>query len=76
MPYDWRVKATVNALANGVGIGTNKSQTTLHLTTQRGVRSSIFPISISYMSYRMYQTNIFNSKFAICTLFLPTNPIS
>ena len=51
------------------GIGPKRAEATLRVTTQRGTRSAIMPISRRYRADRMFQVKRLNGKFATDTLF-------
>ena len=68
-------KFTVGVLANRFSTDNNKSQETLHMTRQRGLRLSIFAIIWEYRENIMYQIERLNGKFATEKSFSPNNSI-
>ena len=63
------IKLTVEALAEKFGISIPRAQRTLRVTTQRGVRSAILPISRRYRADRMFSVKRLNGKFATDTAY-------
>jgi hypothetical protein len=57
-------KITAKMITEKFGISIQQAQRTLRVTTQRGVRSAILPISRSYRADRMFAVKRLNSKFA------------
>ena len=47
----------------------------MRMTTQQGLKSPVFNISINCRAYKMFQTKYLNSKFVKETLFSPNNLI-
>jgi hypothetical protein len=62
-------KATAEALAEKFGISILRAQRTLRVTTQRGVRSAILPISRRYRADRMFAVKRLHGKFATDTAY-------
>ena len=62
-------KATAFNLAERWGIGIKSAEDTLKVTTQRGIRSAIMPISRRYRADRYYGMKRLNSKFATDTFY-------
>ena len=62
-------KATAFNLAERWGIGIKSAENTLKVTTQRGVRSAIMPISRRYRADRYYGMKRLNSKFSTDTFY-------
>ena len=52
--YERHNKITTNQLAERLGIGLKRAEATLRVTTQRGTRSSILPISRQYRADRVF----------------------
>ena len=63
------VKVTAEMLADRFGISVPRAQRTLRVTTQRGVRSAILPISRRYRADRMFSVKRLNGKFATDTAY-------
>ena len=63
-------QVTSDQLSERWNIGTSQAKKTLEVTTQRGVRSAILPLSRRYRTDRMYnQRKLRNQKFYTDTLF-------
>ena len=62
-------KATAFNLAERWGIGLKNAENTLKVTTQRGIRSAIMPISRRYRADRYYNMKRLNSKFSTDTFY-------
>jgi Reverse transcriptase (RNA-dependent DNA polymerase) len=62
-------KINAEALAEKFGISIPRAQRTLRVTTQRGVRSAILPISRRYRADRMFSVKRLNGKFATDTAY-------
>ena len=75
MSTDRNTKLMANVPDGSFGLYNNKSQATMRMTTQQGLKSPVFNISINYRAYRMFQTKYLNSKFVKDTLFSPNNLI-
>ena len=63
------LKITAETLAEKFGISIPRAQKTLRVTTQRGVRSAILPISRRYRADRMFSVKRLNGKFATDTAY-------
>jgi hypothetical protein len=63
------VKVTAELVAERFGISPVRAQRTLRVTTQRGVRSAILPISRRYRADRMFSVKRLNGKFATDTAY-------
>ena len=63
------LKVTAQVLAERFGISIPRAQRTLQVTTQRGVRSAILPISRRYRADRMFSVKRLNGKFATDTAY-------
>jgi hypothetical protein len=63
------LKVTAQVLAERFGISIPQAQRTLRVTTQRGVRSAILPISQRYRADRMFSVKRLNGKFATDTVY-------
>ncbi len=63
------LKITAEVLAERFGISIPRAQRTLRVTTQRGVRSAILPISRRYRADRMFSVKRLNGKFATDTAY-------
>ena len=63
------VKVTAEMLAEKFGISIPRAQRTLRVTTQRGVRSAILPISRRYRADRMFAVKRLNGKFSTDTAY-------
>ncbi|KAI2502013.1 Reverse transcriptase (RNA-dependent DNA polymerase) [Fragilaria crotonensis] len=63
------VKVTAHSLAEKFGISIPRAQRTLKVTTQRGVRSAILPISRRYRADRVFSVKRLNGKFATDTAY-------
>ena len=63
------VKVSAELLADRFGIGPKRAQRTLRVTTQRGVRSAILPISRRYRADRVFGVKRLNGKFATDTAY-------
>ena len=63
------LKVTAQVLAERFGISIPRAQRTLRVTTQRGVRSAILPISRRYRADRMFSVKRLNGKFATDTAY-------
>ena len=61
--------ATVSKLSEMWGIGINKAAATMKVTTQRGKRSALLPLSRRYRANRIHGMRRLNGKFATDTLF-------
>jgi hypothetical protein len=61
------VKVSAELIAEGFGIGPTRAQRTLRVTTQRGIRSAILPISRRYRADRVFGVRRLNGKFATDT---------
>jgi hypothetical protein len=57
-------KLRADLIAERFGISHVRAQQTLRVTTQRGVRSAILPISRRYRADRVLGVNLLNGKFA------------
>ena len=62
-------KVSAELLADRFGIGPKRAQRTLRVTTQRGVRSAILPISRRYRADRVFGVKRLNGKFATDTAY-------
>ncbi|KAI2502896.1 Reverse transcriptase (RNA-dependent DNA polymerase) [Fragilaria crotonensis] len=62
-------KVTAEMIAEKFGISIPRAQRTLRVTTQRGVRSAILPISRRYRADRMFAVKRLNGKFATDTAY-------
>ena len=62
-------KLCADKLADLWGVGPSKAAATIKVTTQRGIRSAILPISRRYRTDRMYNVKRLNSRFATDTLW-------
>ena len=62
-------KVTAEMIAEKFGISIPRAQRTLRVTTQRGVRSAILPISRRYRADRMFSVRRLNGKFATDTAY-------
>merc|ERR1712115_687702 len=67
-------KATAFNLAERWGIGLKNAEATLKVTTQRGVRSALMPISRRYRADRYYKMKRLDAKFSTDT-FYPSFPL-
>ena len=63
------VKVSAELIAERFGIGPIRAQRTLRVTTQRGVRSAILPISRRYRADRVFGVKRLNGKFATDTAY-------
>ena len=63
-------KITVDKLAERFCIGPLKAKETLNVTTQRGLKSAILPLSRKYRTDRMFGVKRLNGKFATDSLYL------
>ena len=63
------LKVTAQVLADLFGISIPRAQRTLRVTTQRGVRSAILPISRRYRADRIFSVKRLNGKFATDTAY-------
>jgi hypothetical protein len=66
---EWHVKVTAEALADKFGICLPRAQSTLRVTTQRGIRSAILPISRRYRADWIFSVKQLNGKFATDTAY-------
>jgi hypothetical protein len=62
-------KVNAQVLAERFGISIPRAQRTLRVTTQRGVRSAILPISRRYRADRIFSVRRLNGKFATDTAY-------
>ena len=62
-------KISAELIAERFGIGPLRAQKTLRVTTQRGVRSAILPISRRYRADRVFGVKRLNGKFATDTAY-------
>ena len=62
-------KASAELIAELFGIGPTRPQRTLQVSTQRGVRSVILPISRRYRADRVFGVKRLNGKFATDTAY-------
>ena len=62
-------KVNAQVLAERFGISIPRAQRTLRVTTQRGVRSAILPISRRYRADRVFSMKRLNGKFATDTAY-------
>lgn len=69
------MKVTAEMLAEKFGISIPRAQRTLRVTTQRGVRSAILPISRRYGADRMFAIRRLNGKFATDTAYGKVNSL-
>jgi hypothetical protein len=63
------VEVSAEFLADRFGIGPKRAQRTLRVTTQRGVRSAIPPISRRYRTDRVFGVKRLNGKFTMDTAY-------
>jgi hypothetical protein len=63
------LKVTAEMIAEKFGISIPRAQRTLRVTTQRGVRSAILPISRRYRADRVFSVKRLNGKFATDTAY-------
>lgn len=63
------LKVSAELIAERFGIGPIRAQKTLRVTTQRGVRSAILPITRRYRADRLFVMERLNAKFAIDTAY-------
>ena len=63
------VKASAEVIAERFGIGPERAQRTLRVTTQRGVRSAILPLSRRYRADRVFNVQRLTGKFATDTAY-------
>lgn len=69
MSNERHLKATAELVAERFGISPVRAQRTLRVTTQRGVRSAILPISRRYRADRMFGVKRLHGKFATDTAY-------
>jgi hypothetical protein len=62
-------KVTTELIAERFGISPVRAQRTLRVTTQRGIRSAILPISRRYRADRMFAVKRLHGKFATDTAY-------
>jgi len=62
-------KVSAELIAERFGIGPIRAQRTLRVTTQRGIRSAILPISRRYRADRIFGIKRLNGKFATDTAY-------
>ena len=62
-------KVSAELIAERFSIGPIRSQRTLRVTTQRGIRSAILPISRRYRADRIFGVKRLNGKFATDTAY-------
>jgi hypothetical protein len=62
-------KVSAELIAERFGIGPIRAQRTLRVTTQRGIRSAILPISRRYRADRIFEIKRLNGKFATDTAY-------
>lgn len=62
-------KSAADLLAGRFGIGPERAQRTLRVTTQRGVRSAILPLSQRYRADRVFNVRQLVEKFATDTAY-------
>jgi hypothetical protein len=62
-------KVSAELIAERFGIGPTRAQRTMRVTTQRGVRSAILPISRRYRADRVFNVKRLNGKFAFDTAY-------
>ena len=71
-----RHKATTEGwLAERFGIGLMKARSTLNVTTQKGIKSAIMPLSRRYTTDRFYYTKRLMGKFSTDTMYVPTKTL-
>ena len=63
------LKVTAELIAERFGISPTRAQRTLRVTTERGVRSAILPISRRYRADRVFSVKRLNGKFATDTAY-------
>ena len=69
------VKLSPESLAENWFIGTKRAEATIKVTTQRGIRSALMPISRRYRADRFYDVKRLRCKIATDTMFSPTKSI-
>ncbi len=69
------MKVTAELIAEKFGISIPRAQRTLRVTTQRGVRSAILPISRRYRADRMFAVKRLNKKLATDTAYGKTKSL-
>ena len=67
--FDRHRKTNIDNLAENWCIGKRKAADTINVTTQRGMRSAILPLSRRYRADRQFGTKRLNSKFATDTIW-------
>ena len=67
--FDRHRKTNIDNLAENWCIGKRKAADTINVTTQRGIRSAILPLSRRYRADRQFGTKRLNSKFATDTIW-------
>ena len=67
--YERHLKAPAELISDLWRIGLKIYQDTLGATTQRGIRSTILPLSRRYRYDRVFSMRRLNARFAIDTLF-------
>ena len=67
--YERHSKITTNQLAERLSIGLKRAEATLRVTTQRGTRSAILPISRQYRADRIFNHKRLSGKFSTDTLW-------
>ena len=73
---DRHKKATIDQIADKWCIGPIKARNTIRVTTQRGTRSAILPISRRYRADRYLNEKRLNSKFATDTIWADTRSLN
>lgn len=67
--YERHVKASSEVLADRFAIGIERAKAKMRATLQRGVRSTILPLSRQYRADRQFGVKRLNGKFATGTLW-------
>ena len=73
--HDRHQAATEKSLCEKFGIGLKQAKATLRVTTQKGIRSAIMPLSRRYKTDRFYDTKRLVGKFATDTVYYPRRTI-
>ena len=73
---DRHMKVTEDILCERFGISPARARATLKVTTQRGTRSAILPLSRRYRADRRYKVKTLDSKFAMDTFFSTVKSIT
>ena len=68
--------SSIEVLADRFGIGLERARKTLRVTTQRGTRSALLPLSRRYKADRHYDVKQLRGKFATDTIYFKTKSLN